>query len=154
MTPPRIGLAALVVLVFALALAGAGMGDAPKNDPEPTGAALTASKASIAAGDEQVQEGKEEFESEHCDSCHAIAATGAKGQLGPRMDAQGDEDIEAIEENVTKPRKDIKDGYEPNLMPTDYSKRMTPEEIEAVAKFIKAASATGEEKENGDEEGK
>lgn len=144
MSPVRIGLAALVVVVLGLAVAGVGMGDAPKNDPEPTGAALTASRAAIAKGGEQVREGMQEFESEHCDSCHAIAATGAKGQLGPRMDAQGDEKLADIEENITEPRKDVKDGYEANLMPTDYAKRMTPEEIEAVARFIKAASSTGE----------
>lgn len=152
MTPVRTGLAAVVVVVFALAIAGVGMGDAPKNDPAPTGAALTASKAAIAGGDEQVKEGAKEFEQEHCDSCHAIAATGAKGQIGPRMDAQGDEGLDDIAENIEKPRKDIKDGYEANLMPTDYSKRMTPDEIAAVAKFIKAASQTGEEK-KGEEEG-
>ncbi len=149
MKPVRIGLAAVIVVAFALAIAGVGMGDAPKNDPAPTGAALTASKAAIASGGDEVKEGAEEFEEEGCDACHAIAATGAKGQLGPRMDAQGDEKLEEIEENIAKPRKDIKDGYEAKLMPTDYSKRMTPEEIRAVAKFIQAASKTGEEEGGG-----
>ncbi len=143
MKPVRLGLAGLVVIVFVLALTGLGMGDAPKNDPAPTGAALTASKEAIASGDADVQAGKEEFEEHHCDSCHAIAATGAKGQLGPRMDAQGDT-LEEIEENIAEPRKDIAEGYEENLMPTDYKEELGSKGIEEVAKFIKAASTTGE----------
>ena len=148
MKPVRIAAAAVVVVVMAIALLGVGMGDAPKNDPAPTGAAVQASKAAIAAGGTQVAEGREEFEEEGCDSCHAIAATGAKGQLGPRMDAQ-DDPADEIYENITEPRKDIKDGYEGELMPADYAKRMKPEQIKAVVAFIKAASTTGEKEDEG-----
>lgn len=150
MSPVRIGLAGIVVVVLGLALAGVGMGDAPKNDPAPTGAMLAASKASVAHGDASVQRGKEEFEEHHCDSCHAIAATGAKGQLGPRMDAQGDEELSDIEENIAEPTADIAEGYEANLMPRDYAEELGSKGIEDVAKFIMAASTTGKGEGGGD----
>ena len=109
------------------------------DDAAVLGAQLAASKQRIAQGGKQVQEVKVEFAEEHCGACHALAATGDDGQLGPRMDAQ-DDPVDEIAENIAKPRKDIKDGYEANLMPADYAKHMSREEIGDVAKFIHAAS--------------
>lgn len=153
MSPLRIGLAAIVVVVLGISIVGIGMGDAPRNDPAPTATELAASKAAIAKGGADVQEGKHEFAEQHCGTCHALAATGEKGQLGPRMDAQDDE-VGEIAENIAEPRKDIKKGYEANLMPTDYAKRMSREEIQDVATFIQAASTKpAGEKQGGDDAG-
>ena len=140
MSPVRALLAVVVVVVLGAAIAGIGTGHAPKGDPAPTGSALAASKHAIATGDAQVQEGRHEFADEHCATCHAIAATGADGKLGPRMDTQ-DDPAKVIVGNIVHPRSDIAEGYEAHLMPTDYAKRMTPAQIRAVAAFVKAASA-------------
>lgn len=140
MRPVRLGLAAVVVAVMGIAILGIGMGDAPKaEDAAPTGAALTASKARIAHGGAQVQEGRKEFESEGCASCHAIAADGKKGVLGPRLDTDHDPADEILG-SITMPRKDIVEGYEANLMPTNYAKKMSKGELDAVVAYIQAAS--------------
>ena len=121
------------------AVVGIGQGSAPKNDPAPTGATLVASKKAVASGGPKVQKGKEEFSEEGCNRCHALAATGAKGKLGPRMDTQ-DDPVAVVEENITEPHKDIAEGFEAHLMPTDYATRLGKAGVADVAAFIKAAS--------------
>jgi mono/diheme cytochrome c family protein len=150
MSAARVAVALAVVVVFGLAVAGTGAGSAPKGDHAPSATAVAAAKQRLAASP-PAREGAEEFESEGCDACHAIAATGAKGELGPRLDTVGDSVHEDVE-NIEHPRKDIAEGYEDNakLMPTDYAKRMSPHELKAVGTFIKTVSgAEGEEKEAG-----
>lgn len=147
--PLQLGLAVAAVLVLGLPIAGVATGGAPKNDPAPTGAELAASKAAIKNGNAAVQMGMHLFESQHCDTCHAIAATGAKGILGPRMDAQGDP-VKDISTNITEPRVDIAEGFEAKLMPTDYASKMNGTQIKDLATFIKAASTTGKKKGGGD----
>jgi mono/diheme cytochrome c family protein len=135
------GLLVLVAAVVVVAVLGVGMGDAPKSpDAAPTGAALAASKQRVAAGGAMVQKGKEEFDHQGCDACHAIAATGAKGKLGPRLDTLAGDSVEDDIKNIIRPRADIVQGYQPNLMPTDYAKRMGADDVRAVAAFLKAAS--------------
>lgn len=144
MTPIRIVIAALVVAVMGIAVVGIGMGDAPKaEEPAPQGAELVASKSRLAKGGEQVQEGRKEFDSEGCASCHAIAADGIKGVLGPRLDTDKDP-AEEILGSITEPRADIVKGYEGNLMPADYGSTMSAAELDAVVAYIKAASGKEE----------
>ena len=140
----RVALAALVVVVMGIAVAGFGMGDAPKpEDPAPTGAELVASKSRLAQGGKEVEEGRTEFKSEGCASCHAIAADEIETVLGPRLDTDKDP-ADEIRTSITRPRADIVKGYQANLMPTDYAKKMTPAKLDAVVAYIKAAA--GEEK--------
>jgi mono/diheme cytochrome c family protein len=135
------GLLVLAAAAVVVAILGVGMGDAPKSpDPAPTGGALIASKQRVASGSAMVQKGKEEFQHEGCDACHAIAATGAKGKLGPRLDTLAGDSVDDDVKNIIKPRADIVEGYEPHLMPTDYAKRMSAADVRAVAMFLKAAS--------------
>lgn len=140
-SPVRGVLAALVVVAFALAVAGAGMGSAPAGGPAPAAAQVTAAKRAIAA-DPTAAEGAEEFGSEGCDACHALAATGAEGRLGPRLDTYS-APVRKTAGDITDPRAHIADGYEPRLMPTDYAARMSAAEIKAVATFIHTASTAG-----------
>jgi len=49
--------------------------------------------------------GRALFEDEACGSCHAIAATGAEGRFGPRLDAI-DDDSDDIAEAIVEPRED------------------------------------------------
>jgi mono/diheme cytochrome c family protein len=153
----RAALAVVVVLVMGAAILGIGMGDAPKpEDPAPKGAALTASKQRIASGSASVKAGAQEYEAHGCDSCHAIAAGGSKGVLGPRLDTLADDDVKGIVGDITDPRDEIVPGYEANLMPDDYAKEMSSKEIREVADYIKAASGDepkgkGKGKGDGDE---
>ncbi len=155
MTPLRTGLAVLTVALFALAIAGVGMGDAPKGDPAPSATQVAAAKRALAAAGPTVAEGEKEFEEEGCDNCHALAAIGAKGKLGPRLDTV-DDPVRVTAGNITDPRTDIVEGYDAKLMPQDYGERMSAEEIKAVATLIKTASDAsggGEDEGEGDEDG-
>lgn len=135
------GLLVLAAVVVLAAVAGVAMGDAPKSpDPPPSAKDVAAARQRIAAGGPTVQKGKEEFQAEGCDTCHAIAATGAKGKLGPRLDTLADDSVHDDVDNIVKPRADIVEGYEAHLMPTDYAKRIPADDITAIATFIKAAS--------------
>jgi len=136
----RLVLAALVVLVMGAAIAGAGMGEAPaEREAAPTQAAVQAAKQRIAAGGAVMARGRQLFADEGCDRCHAIAAVGAGGRLGPRLDRL-DDDAEDIAESIADPRDDTVDGYPEKLMPTDYGRRMDDEEIQALAAFVAAVS--------------
>jgi len=133
-------LAALVVLVMGGAIAGAGMGEAPaEREAAPAQAEVQAAKQRIAAGGAMTARGGQLFAGEGCDRCHAIAAVGAGGRLGPRLDRL-DDDAEDIAESIADPRDETVDGYPEKLMPTDYARRMDDEEIQALAAFVAAAS--------------
>jgi mono/diheme cytochrome c family protein len=133
-------LAALVVLAMGGAIAGAGVGDAPaEREAAPAQAEVQAAKQRIAAGGAITARGRQLFADEGCDRCHSIAAIGAGGKLGPRLDRL-DEDAKDIAESIADPRDETVDGYPEKLMPTDYARRMDDEEIQALAAFVAAAS--------------
>lgn len=140
----RLALATLVVVVMGCAIAGAGMGEAPaEREPAPSPAESAAAARRIAA----FPEGRRLFADEGCDRCHSIAATGADGKLGPRLDRL-DDDAEDIAESIAEPRDDTTDGYPEKLMPTDYAQRLDDGEIAALAALVAAASGA----EAGDED--
>jgi len=150
----RIVLAALTILVMGCAIAGIGMGEAPaEGQPAPGPAEVVAAKQRIAAGGATTARGRELFEEQGCDACHSIAAVGAEGKLGPRLDTLDDDDAEDIAESITEPREDIVDGFPVNLMPDDYAQRMGDADVQALAAFVAAASGTEAEGEEADEGG-
>jgi mono/diheme cytochrome c family protein len=151
MSPLRALLALVVVVALGCAIAGIGMGTSPaQREPAPTAAQVAAAKQRIAAGGAAARRGRELFEDEGCDRCHAIAATGAGGMLGPRLDTI-DEDSDDILESITDPRDDTVDGYPEKLMPTIYDDRLSAAELRALATFVTAVS--GGEAEGGGDSG-
>ena len=133
----RLVLAALVVLVMGCALAGIGMGEAPaERESAPTGAQTAAARERLAA---LAPQGRRLFSDEGCQHCHSIAAVDAGGKLGPRLDIL-DDDAEDIAESIADPRDETEDDYPEKLMPTDYARRMSGDEIRALAAFVAAAS--------------
>ena len=149
----RIVLAALTVVVMGCAIAGLGMGQSTaERQSAPGPAQVAAAKQRITAGGATVARGRALFEDEGCDACHSIAAVGAEGRLGPRLDTL-DDDADDIVEAVAEPREDTTDGFVENLMPTDYAERMGDADVQALAAFVAAASGTGEEGEEADEGG-
>ena len=141
----RIVLAALTVIVMGCAIAGLGMGQGPAEGASaPNPSAVAAATQRIAAGGAATARGRELFEEQGCDACHSIAAVGAEGKLGPRLDTLDDE-ADDIAESITEPREDTADGFPENLMPTDYAERIDAAEVRALAAFVAAASGSGEE---------
>ncbi len=146
----RIVLAALTVLVMGLAVTGIGMGQAPaERESAPGPGEVGAAEQRIAAGGAMTARGRELFEEQGCDACHSIAAVGAEGRLGPRLDRL-DDGADDIVEGITEPREDTVDGFPENLMPDDYAQRLGDADVEALAAFVAAASGT---EGDGDESG-
>ncbi|MEA2151653.1 MAG: hypothetical protein QOD69_3483 [Solirubrobacteraceae bacterium] len=143
MSPVRAVLVVVVAAVMGCATIGIGMGDATAaREPAPSEAQVAAAGQRIAAGSASVRRGRELFASEGCDRCHAVAATGAEGRLGPRLDTL-DEDADHNLESIVDPRHEITDGYPENLMPVDLAKRLDRAELQALADFVTTVSGGG-----------
>jgi mono/diheme cytochrome c family protein len=148
----RLVLAALVVLVMGCAVAGIGTGTSrAEREPAPSQAAVRAATQRIAGGGATVARGRRLFADQGCDRCHAIAAVGAGGMLGPRLDTL-DEDADDIAESIVQPRDETVDGYPEKLMPTDFAARRSDDDVAALAAFVAAAS--GGEAEGGRDNGR
>ncbi len=146
----KLVLAALTVLVMGIAIAGIGMGEAPaERRAAPAAAAVTAAKERIAAGGAGVARGRALFADEGCDRCHSIAATGAEGKLGPRLDVI-DDDAGDIAEAIVEPREDTVDGFPEKLMPDDYGDRLSETQVADLAAFVAAAAGSEDEGEEGE----
>ena len=138
----------VVVAVMGCAIAGIGMGEAPaEREPAPPAAQVAAAKQRIVAGGATLARGRQLFEDEGCNRCHSIAATGADGRLGPRLDTL-DDDADDVLESIAEPRDDIADGYPEKLMPTDYAGRLDDADLRALAAFVATASG-GESDDSG-----
>jgi mono/diheme cytochrome c family protein len=146
----RLLLAVLTVLVMGCALTGVGMGrSAAERTPAPEGGVVQAARARIAGGGAALAAGRATFEDQGCDRCHAIAAIGAGGRLGPRLDAI-DDDADDVVESIVDPRDHVAEGFPEKLMPTDYGRRIADPEIRRLAAFVVAASgAEGGEQDDG-----
>jgi mono/diheme cytochrome c family protein len=145
MSPWRAVLALVVVAIMGCAILGIGMGKAPtEREPAPSAAHVAVARERIAAGGADVRRGRAPFTDEGCDRCHSIAAIGAEGKLGPRLDTI-DDDLEDNLESIAEPREDIADGYPEKLMPADFGERLDDAKLRALAAFVTAASVGGED---------
>ncbi len=138
----RLALAALTGLLMGVAISGIGMGASPaERQPAPPADAVAAAKQRIAAGGAAAARGRARFADEGCDRCHSIAATGAAGKLGPRLDAI-DDDADDIAEAIVEPREDTVDGFPEKLMPGDYGQALSDRQIADLAAFVAAAAGS------------
>jgi mono/diheme cytochrome c family protein len=124
------------------AILGIGMGSsAAERERAPSEAQVAAARQHIAAGGAEVRRGRALFTDEGCDRCHALAAIGAGGKLGPRLDTL-DRDRDDNLESVAKPREDTTDGYPATLMPR-YGHLLDDADLQALAAFVTTASGEG-----------
>ncbi len=145
----RAGLALVLTAGLACAILGIGMGEAAaERGPSPSAAQVDAARERIAAGGADVRRGRALFTEEGCDRCHAIAAIGAGGMLGPRLDTI-DDDLDDNLESIAEPREDVVDGYPEQLMPDDFDARLDDAELRALAAFVTTASG-GEDEDEAD----
>lgn len=72
-----------------------------------------------------------------CADCHALAAAGAEGVIGPNLDlALADQDIGFIEKSIIDPGAEIAEGFSDGIMPNTYGQELTRVEIEQLALYI------------------
>jgi mono/diheme cytochrome c family protein len=100
-----------------------------------TGATGETDTGAASAGDPAA--GQEVFASAGCGSCHAVAAAGSTGDIGPPLDEslQG-RDAEYIRTQIVDPSSEIAEGYGPGIMPEDYGEQLSDEELANLVAFL------------------
>lgn len=101
-------------------------GEAPAGGEPPAGAPETASADGAAL-----------FDSQGCAGCHALAAAGSTGAIGPDLDTSlGGADLAFIEESIVDPDAALAKGFEGGIMPANFGEVLSPEELDALVQFI------------------
>lgn len=88
-----------------------------------------------------------------CGSCHTLSAAGTTGTVGPNLNAlkaacaapasqqaRGATLQKCIETAITSPYKYIPPGYSAGIMPSNFSKTLSPSQIQALVAFLSQAS--------------
>jgi cytochrome c oxidase subunit 2 len=124
-----------------------GAGSAPSTTPStspPSSASSTSAEAGKAVFTGQAG----------CSGCHTLAAAGATGTVGPDLDVRLRTDCanpasqkirgttlkQCIETAITKPYAYLPSGYTAGIMPSNFSQRLTPDEIQALVNFLSSAA--------------
>jgi cytochrome c oxidase subunit 2 len=76
------------------------------------------------------------FTSNGCSGCHTLQAAGATGKVGPDLDKISKANAAYIKQSIETPNAVIVKGFKPNIMPQDFAKRLSPEEINALVKYL------------------
>ena len=81
--------------------------------------------------------GAELFDQEGCSGCHTLKAANATGTTGPDLDtALKGKSAGFIETSIVDPNAVVEKGYPPNVMPQTFGKTLSPQEIEALVKYL------------------
>jgi mono/diheme cytochrome c family protein len=84
------------------------------------------------------ESGRAVFARMGCGSCHALAAAGSSGQMGPDLDSALEHHTRAsLIAQITNPAAD--GGF--SAMPDDFAGRMTARELDSLVDFLLAARA-------------
>ena len=82
-------------------------------------------------------DGKEIFASQNCGSCHRLADAQTAGGVGPDLDeVLPRRDAAYIEESIVDPNAKVTEGFQAGLMPGNYDEMLSPEEIDALVKYL------------------
>jgi cytochrome c oxidase subunit II len=87
-------------------------------------------------------DGAQVFDSAGCSGCHALADAGSTATTGPNLDGalQG-KPTSFIEESIVDPNKEIAKGYPPDVMPQNFGDTLSPEELDALVKYLKQSTS-------------
>ncbi len=88
--------------------------------------------------------GKQLFASEGCGSCHAFAAAGATGTIGPDLDQALAGDAKKagqplaafVRESIIKPNAYVRSGFQPGVMPSSYGQSLSSSQVADVIAFL------------------
>jgi mono/diheme cytochrome c family protein len=125
---------ALVIVFGVLLLAGCG-GEKVVQPTGPVEGTLPKAQAANPA------QGKKNFESNGCGSCHTLKEASATGKVGPDLDeALKGKDEEFIKESITDPNAEIAQGFQPNVMPQTYGTQLTSQQLNDLVAFLKTST--------------
>jgi cytochrome c oxidase subunit 2 len=79
---------------------------------------------------------EEIFTSAGCSGCHTLKAAGATAKVGPDLGKLGDVDAKFIRTSIVDPNADVTKGYQPNIMPQNFGKQLSKEELNALVKYL------------------
>jgi cytochrome c oxidase subunit II len=72
-----------------------------------------------------------------CGACHTLADAGTQSQTGPDLDKTlVGKDAKFIEQAITAPDAEIASGFQPGIMPKNYSDTLSQEELQALVKYL------------------
>lgn len=81
-----------------------------------------------------------------CSGCHAFAAAGSSGTIGPNLDTHLRPDAEAagkqlepfVYDSIVSPTAYVAQGFPRNVMPRDFAETLTKEQLAELVAFITA----------------
>ena len=121
---------AVLIVLFGLLLVGCGGEETISPTGPVVGTLPTAAKGDPAAG-------KTSFNDAGCGGCHTFAPAAAKGSIGPNLDdALQGKDADFIKESITDPNAEVASGFQPGIMPQDYSSQLTSQQIADLVAFL------------------
>ena len=72
-----------------------------------------------------------------CATCHTLADAGATGQVGPDLDkVLKGKDAAFIKESILNPDKVIAPGFQPGVMPPNFSDTLSPKQVDALVQYL------------------
>jgi mono/diheme cytochrome c family protein len=89
-------------------------------------------------GDTPEERGKNLFTGMGCVGCHMIDGQG--GAVGPELTNVISKGEEYVHESIVQPNAVIAEGYQPNLMPQNFSQRMSEENISDIIAYLQSVS--------------
>jgi cytochrome c oxidase subunit II len=81
-------------------------------------------------------DGEQIFTAQGCGSCHALAAANASGTVGPDLGNLQDTDASFVRESIVDPSAEVEGGYPDGVMPADFGDKLSPEELDALVKYL------------------
>ena len=111
--------------------AGAVAAGAAAGAKSSTAATTAAAKPDLAAMGATV------FAENGCGACHQISGVaGAVGKVGPTLNGVGGDPAAAIKTSIVKPNAEIVKGYAANIMPQNFAKLLTAQQIDALVAYL------------------
>ncbi len=142
-------LAAIVVVVLGGAIVGIGQGKLGGGGssggaaaPAAGGAAReAAAKKRLGALGVVAAEGRKAYGDGGCAGCHTLADDGSHGTIGPDLDTQlTSRDLASIKQSIVDPAAAGQPGFSRSLMPRNFGSSLSPKQLDALARYIAAAS--------------
>lgn len=108
------------------------------------GQQTTAMQAAAGAADPLLA-GRQLFNANGCNACHALADAGAAGVLGPKLDGYaslagdrvpGQSAEDYTHEAIVKPNAHVVEGFPANLMPQDYGLRLSEQDLGKLVTYL------------------
>jgi cytochrome c oxidase subunit 2 len=92
-----------------------------------------------AAGGVAESSGKSIFTTAGCGGCHTFTPAGSDAQVGPSLDSvdPGSAPLaEFLRTSIVDPNAHLAPGYQPDVMPTNYGKTLSDEQLDALVQYL------------------